>query len=127
MNIFIIIITVLIGGAVVGIASAITVNLDNRTIRELICCAGLIPVVFISNGIFAVRVASMGYMIACVVAQGIASAMLCFLFVFLMDKIKSKKNGDSKSDDKKIISKAPEAIIRVVLYYGIFQAVMLTH
>lgn len=126
MNIFIIIVTILVGGAIVGIASGITVNLDNRTTRELICCAGLIPVAFVSNSIFAARVADMGSLIACVVAQGIASAVLCYLFIFLWNKIKNKKDDRKNGENKKNTANISEAVIRVVLYYGVFQAVMLT-
>lgn len=127
MNILVIIVTVLIGGAVVGFASGITINLDNRTTRELVCCAGIVPVVFISNGIFAARVADIGSLIACVVAQGIAAAVLCYVCVFVLDRIKNQKNEDKKSDSKKKdTARVVEAVIRVVLYYGVFQAVMLT-
>ena len=126
MNILVIIVTILIGGAVVGVASGITINLDNRTTRELICCVGIVPVVFISNSIFVAKVTDMGSLIACVIAQGIASAVLCFLCVFFLDKIKKQNNEDKKSDNKKNTAKVYEAVIRVVLYYGVFQAVMLT-
>ena len=126
MNTFVIIMTVLVGGAIVGLASGITVGLDNRTTRELICCAGLVPVIFISNSLFAARVTDMNSMIACAVAQGIASAVLCYLCVFLLDKIKSKREDPKKQKEEKNTARTAEAVIRAALYYGVFQAIMLS-